>query len=576
MGKTKNQLSGKCETVTKVGPKGEIANANLINHSKNFTKRLVKITDGVYQVIGVGLANTTMIEGENGIIIVDTGDGIEEAEEHLEEFRKISDKPVTAIIYTHWHYTVGTRAYVPEGQEGTIEIWSHELVDNNFTAHNAELKLTHTKKAYTQFGLFLPAKGPDAFPNLGLGSYFIDNDKGKTRGYVKPNRTVSKACKAKIDGINVELIPTITDTNDGLIIWLPDKGVAINNVLWGVFPNIGALRGDTRDPKNWINSIKELRALKPSHIIGVHGVPIFGSEECEKAIEEYHDGMQFVYDQTVRGINLGLTPEDLVEFVKLPHRLKNSPILQPFYGEVENFVRGTYAYLIGWYGNDTAMIHPVSKKVEAEKMIKGFGGPDKVLNEVRNAYEDDEFAWAAQLITYVLKLDPNHKEARQLKALALRKLAETTPSSITRNFYLTQVFELEGKISPKVRVVKSDNLSTLKPEAFMHFLRVKLDPVKSEKVTQVMRVIVSDSSGEIGLQVRRGLAEVVDFNRDSIVPDLTLKSTCKDIAQLLTSEISLEDALRLGNITIIKGDIDRVVNFFALFDEIIISNNERR
>ncbi len=568
---TKNQSNIK-ESVTKIGPKGEVANSKLIDHSKNFEKRLVKITDGVYQVIGVGLANTTMIEGKNGMIIVDTGDGIEEAEEHLEEFRKITDKPVSAIIYTHWHYTVGTRAYVPEGLEDSIEIWGHELVDANISANNVDLKQTHIKKAFTQFGLFLPPKGPDAFPNLALGSYYIDFEKGRTRGYVKPNRTVSKACKTVIDGINVEFIPTITDTNDGLIIWLPDKGVAINNVLWGVFPNIGALRGDTRDPKNWINSIKELRALKPTHIIGVHGVPIFGSKESENAIEEYHDGMQFVYDQTIRGINLGLSPEDLVEFVKLPSHLKNSPILQPFYGEVANFVRGTYAYLIGWYGNDTATIHPVSKKVEAEKIINGFGGLEKVLEEAQKAYDDLEFAWSAQLITYVLKLYPDHKLARQIKANALRKLAEASPSSITRNFYLTHVLELEGKISPNVRVVKSENISTLQPEAIMNFLRVKIDPVKSETVNQLMRVNLTDSNVEIGLQVRKGLAEVVNFNTNSITPDLTIQTTCKDLAQLLTCEITLENALTIGNITIIKGSKEEATNFLAMFDEIIIEN----
>ncbi|MCM2534269.1 MBL fold metallo-hydrolase [Neobacillus pocheonensis] len=568
---TKNQLNDINTTVTKIGPKGEVANSKLIDHSENFEKRIIKITDGVYQVMGVGLANTTLIEGKNGMIIIDTGDGIEEAQEHLEEFRKITDKPVSAIIYTHWHYTLGTRAYVPEGQEDSIEIWSHELVDSNISTNNVDLKLTHLKKAYTQFGLFLPSKGPDAFPNLALGSYYIDFEKGRTRGYVKPNRTVSKASKTVIDGINVEFIPTITDTNDGLIIWLPDKGVAINNVLWGVFPNIGALRGDTRDPKNWINSIKELRKIKPTHILGVHGVPISGSKESEKAIEEYHDGMQFVYDQTVRGINLGLSPEELVEFVKLPEHLENSPILQPYYGEVANFVRGTYAFLIGWYGTDTATIHPVSKKTEAEKIIKGFGGLDKVVEDAQKAYGDHEFAWAAQLITYVLKLDPNHQLSRQIKARALRKLAETTPSAITRNFYLTHVLELEGKISPNVRFVKSDTLSTLTPEAFMNFLRVKLDPVKSEKVNQVMQVLFTDSSDEIGLQVRKGLAEVVSFNTNSITPDFTIKTTSKDLAQLLTSEITLENALTIGNITIIKGAKEEVTNFLGMFDEIVVN-----
>ena len=570
---TKKQLSNFNEAVTKIGPKGEVANSKLIDHTKNFEKRLVKITDGVYQVIGVGLANTTMIEGKNGIIIVDTGDGIEEAEEHLEEFRKITDKPVSAIIYTHWHYTVGTRAYVPDGQEESIEIWGHELVNANVSANNVDLKHTHVKKAFAQFGLFLPSEGPDAFPNLALGSYYIDLKKGRTRGYVKPNRTVAKACKTVIDGINVEFFPSISDTNDGLIIWLPDKGVAINNLIWGVFPNIGALRGDTRDPKNWINSLKELRALKPNYMIGVHGVPIFGSEECEKTIGDYHDGMQFVYDQTIRGINLGLAPEDLVDFVKLPSHLKDSPILQPFYGEVENFVRGTYAYLIGWYGNDAATIHPVSKKVEAEKIIHGFGGLDKVLEESQKAYDNQEYAWSAQLITYVLKLDPNESRARQIKASALRKLAEATPSSITRNFYLTHVFELEGKISPNVRVLKSENVSSLKPEAIMNFLRVKIDPVKSENFNQVMQVILTDSKDEIGIQVRKGLAEVVNFKTYPITPDFMIQTTCNDLAQLLTSEITLENALTMGTIKVEKGLKEEVRNFLALFDEIIIENN---
>ncbi|MFF5400625.1 alkyl sulfatase dimerization domain-containing protein [Peribacillus butanolivorans] len=69
-------------------------------------------------------------------------------------------------------------------------------------------------------------------------------------------------------------------------------------------------------------------------------------------------------------------------------------------------MRGIYSGLIGWYGNDKATIHPVSKKVEAEKIIKGFGGHAKVVEEAQKAYDDQEFAWAAQLITYALKLEP--------------------------------------------------------------------------------------------------------------------------------------------------------------------------
>ncbi|MEH6943887.1 alkyl sulfatase dimerization domain-containing protein [Bacillus sp. JJ722] len=571
---TKKQISDMNEAVTKIGQNGEVANSKLIEHTKTFEKRTIKITDGVFQVIGVGLANTTMIEGKEGMIIIDTGDGIEEAEEHLEAFRKITDKPVSAIIYTHWHYTMGARVYVPEGQEDSVEIWGHELVDHNLSSNRGELLLTTTKKAATQFAMFLPPNGSDSCPNLAIGSYFLDREKGRTIGYIKPNRTVSEAYKTVIDGINVELIPSVSDTNDGLIIWLPDKGVAINNLIWGVFPNIGAIRGDSfRDPREWIDSIKKIRALKPTHILGVHGLPISGTKESEKAIEDYHDGMQFVYDQTVRGINLGLSQEDLVEFVKLPPHLEDSPILQPFYGEVANAVRGIYSGLIGWYGNDTATIHPVSKKVEAEKIIKGFGGLEKVVDEAQRAYDEQEFAWTAQLITYVLKLEPNHKLSRQIKALSLRKLAETTPSTITRNFYLTQVLELEEKIPPNLSIVNSGSLlNTFKPEAYMHFLRVKLDPLKSENINQMMAIILTDSNDELGLHIRKGLAEVVNFKTNSTIPDLTILTTCKDFAQLLTGEITLENALTVGNITIKNGNKEEVSNFFAMFDHLKIHN----
>ncbi|WP_238579192.1 alkyl sulfatase dimerization domain-containing protein [Neobacillus niacini] len=570
----KNQLRDINESVTKIGQKGEVANSKLIDHSKKFEKRTIKITDGVYQVMGVGLANTTMIEGKTGMIIIDTGDGIEEAEEHLEMFREITDKPISAIIYTHRHYVMGTRAYVDEGQEDFIEIWGHERIDYNISSFKAELMMTTLKKGYIQLGVFLPPKGPDAYPNLALGSYFIDFEKGRTIGYVKPNRTVSQNFETVIDGINIEFIPSITDSDDGLTIWLPDKGVAVNNVIWGVFPNIGALRGDVRDPKHWINSIKDLRTLKPTYLLGVHGCPISGSKECEKAIEEYHDGMQFLYDQTVRGINLGLSQDELVDFVKLPSHLEESPILQTFYGEVANFVKGTYAYLMGWYGTDTATIHPVSKKVEAEKIIKGFGGIEKVVEEAQKAYDGKEYAWTAQLITYVLKVEPNYKLARQIKAGALRKLAEATLSVLTRNFYLTQVLELEGKISPNAKAVTSGTLlSSFNLVSSLNYLRVKLDPVKSENVKQVMNIILSDSSEELSLQVRKGLAEVVNVNTDAINPDITIQLTREYFAKLLTGEIALENVLSNHNMQVIKGNKEEVTNFFAMFDHIIIDNN---
>ena len=63
----------------------------------------MKVLDNIYVAINFGLANCIMIEGEDGVIIIDTMEGPEPAREVLEEFRRITDKPIVGIILTHFH-----------------------------------------------------------------------------------------------------------------------------------------------------------------------------------------------------------------------------------------------------------------------------------------------------------------------------------------------------------------------------------------------------------------------------------------------------------------------------------------
>ena len=53
--------------------------------------------------IGYALANSIMIDAPEGLIIVDVTETVESGREIFTEFRKISRKPVKAIIYTHQH-----------------------------------------------------------------------------------------------------------------------------------------------------------------------------------------------------------------------------------------------------------------------------------------------------------------------------------------------------------------------------------------------------------------------------------------------------------------------------------------
>src|SRR6266446_8637655 len=59
---------------------------------------------GVYQVRGLDIANMTLIEGDRGVIVVDTLTSIEGAHAAMElYFQHRGKRPVAAVIFTHTH-----------------------------------------------------------------------------------------------------------------------------------------------------------------------------------------------------------------------------------------------------------------------------------------------------------------------------------------------------------------------------------------------------------------------------------------------------------------------------------------
>lgn len=65
---------------------------------------LFEVTDGIYQVRNLDLSNMTIIEGKDGITIVDPLISAETAKIGLDLYYKHrGNKPVKAVIYTHSH-----------------------------------------------------------------------------------------------------------------------------------------------------------------------------------------------------------------------------------------------------------------------------------------------------------------------------------------------------------------------------------------------------------------------------------------------------------------------------------------
>src|SRR5205823_11126893 len=70
----------------------------------NMNHGLFEVVPGVYQVRGLDIANMTLIEGDTGVIVVDTLTSIEGARAAMElYFQHRGKRPVVAVIFTHTH-----------------------------------------------------------------------------------------------------------------------------------------------------------------------------------------------------------------------------------------------------------------------------------------------------------------------------------------------------------------------------------------------------------------------------------------------------------------------------------------
>lgn len=564
-----------------VGPKGEIANPALIEHSAKFEPRRWTVADRVHSLVGWGLANCTVIEAPEGLIVVDSGECVEEAADHVAEIRSFTDAPVAAFIYSHFHYVNGTAAWFQGSDPGTgpnrpdptdgVPIWAHHLLPANVAASAAETGPSWVRRGITQFGAFLPTEGPDAMPNMGIGPFMFNPAHTiRTPGHLSPTRLVTDF-PAEIDlaGMKVVFHSAPSDSDDSMIIHLPELGVAINNNLWPALFNIYPLRGEPyRDPQILLTGLDLLRDLEPEHLVGVHGPPISGRELVQEALLDYRDSIEFLWDQTVRGINHGVDPDVLAQEVVLPPRLANSPWLKQHYGLVRHHVRQIHGGVLGWWGNDGAELvshHPAD---EARRIVEGFGGRDEVLAQLRAALCDADAPWAARLGSWLVKADPGDDEARKAKAAALREIGQATTSANVRAFVLTEARELEGLTDRSFMttpMISRHTAMTAPPETFLRSMRVLLDPELAADVHTRLVVDMGEGIGAMALRVRGGVAAFEILPRGPA--DILLRLDLAAWADLVSAGATIRELIESRRLVIGAGTLEDLATFIAVFPD---------
>lgn len=553
-------------------PNGAIANAEILEVSPKIVymaPTVEEVVDGVWSIGGYSLANTTVIEAEDGLIVYDSGDTREEGEHIREAIETISDKPIKVIIYSHSHYSFGSGVLVDDPDDVLIighptlnEVVESSLRGGGSPSAIPEVGPVMTSRVMVQFNNFMPTDGPDAAVQGKL-------EVGKPTAFLPANKTVEDGEILDLLGLKVQFFTEYTSDDHNLTVWIPEKGVCLNNFFWPGTPNIYTLRGGVyRDPLIWRDGLKVIRDLEPEALLNTHTRPIVGKEEVLRRLTGYMDQVSLTYDQTLRGILGGLGPDDLRHFIYIPPHLREIPENAQTYGETVHFPEAIYQYVIGWFDGDVTKLFKVAPKDEAQRLVELMGGKAKVEAAARESLERKEFAWGAQLVQYVYLLDPTDREVRQLKADLLRQMAYRTTGSIARAFLMTEALSLEGKLTIPRLVPPAPEIIAGSPEVFVDYFRVRIDPQKSENTDRVLEFVFTDKGDRaVALHVRRGVVEFIPVPADySRKPDSVLKLDSETWAALYLSAIDLKGAIDSGKVELAEGDLQETVEAFAMFD----------
>jgi alkyl sulfatase BDS1-like metallo-beta-lactamase superfamily hydrolase len=538
-------------------------------HSQEFEKRVYPLAKSVYIAVGYGLANSIMIEGDDGIVIVDVMESLESAQAVMKEFRKITSKPVKALIYTHNHadHILGGRGFVPDG---SVDVYAHESTNYYIDRIINQIRPIISSRSMRMFGNLLP-EGNEGLVNLGVGPQLDAGQGGGTPTLLRPNKTYSDTLDLEIAGIKIQLIHAPGETNDQTMVWLPDQKVLMpGDTIYKAFPNLYTIRGTLyRDVMDWVRSLDKMRALNAQFIAPGHTKPIVGQQKIQEVLTHYRDAIQYVHDQTLYGMNKGLTPDQLVETVKLPPHLKDHPYLQELYGTVEWGVRGIFSGYLGWFNGDTASLSTVTIKARAQNLVKLAGGLDAFKLQVTTAMNEQDYKWAAELVTHLLVITPDDTILKNIKAAALRQLGFNSISPNGRNFYLTQALELEGRAVMEKDDVTDASVALAKTFPVKNFISAMptlLVPERSQGIFKTMSWHFPDVNKSYTLEVRSGVAEFREgLDKHA---DVTLEVNKGDWIEIILGQRSFSLALATGTVSLHGGikKLPELSTFFAMFD----------
>jgi alkyl sulfatase BDS1-like metallo-beta-lactamase superfamily hydrolase len=449
--------------------------------------------------------------------------------------------PVRAVIYTHSHgdHFGGVRGVIDEADvvAGKVAVlapkgFMEHAVSENVIAGNAM-----SRRAQYQFGVFVPP-GERGQVDTGLGRMLARG----TISLIAPSDVIEKQLDSRlIDGVRVEIQLTPgTEAPAEMNLYFPQFRVlnAAENVTHNLH-NLYTLRGaEIRDGLAWAKYIEQMRRQfggRSDFLVAQHHWPTFGAARIDHLLRKQRDLYQYLHDQTVRLLNMGLKPREIAETLKLPDSLANEWFARGYYGTVSHNSKAVYQKYLGWYDANPANLNPLPQVESARRSLRYMGGADAVLARAREDFAKGDYRWVAEVVMQVVFAEPQNQPARALAADAFEQLGYQAESGVWRNAYLSGAGELRGGLpqGSATNTGSPDVVKAIPLDLFFDFLAVRLNPDKAAGKALVVNWTFSDLNQKVQLTLENSvLSHVMGEHAAQADAHITLTKATLDAISL--------------------------------------------
>jgi len=293
--------------------------------------RFNKVTEGVYHAVGTGalavVGNSSFIVNDNDVIVVDDHVSPAAAWVLLEEIKEVTNKPVTTVINTHFHFdhAHGNQIFAPN-----VQIIGHEFTRRMLLSNSIGMPL------YQNYVTGLPGQIDGLKKRIASEADAAAKAKLQTQLQVAENNLASQK-ELKPTPPNVTLATQMTlyrgsreiqirflgrgHTAGDVVVFLPNEKV----VMTGDFLTSGLSNMSDSYPEEWVTSLDALKKLDFDTVLPGHGDAF-----TDKAKIDYFQAyLRDVWSEVSRLKKEGVSADEAAKRADLTKHKDHFPIQGP-------------------------------------------------------------------------------------------------------------------------------------------------------------------------------------------------------------------------------------------------------